>query len=72
MDPQVCSLRARAVIQNLIHCFPFRTYSVNYSVAAGSLVVVAAHETRGHARARTSFTVYTSLWRTCIRARRPS
>jgi len=72
MDPQVCSLRARAVIQSLIHRFPSRTYSVNYSVVAGSLVAVVAHETRGHARARTSFTGYTSLWRTSIRARRPS
>ena len=72
MDPQVCSLRARAVIQNLIQCFPFRTYSVNYLVVAGSLVAEAARETRVHARARTSFTGYTSLWKTCIRARRPS
>ena len=56
MDPQVCSLRARAVIQSLIHCLPSRTYSVNYSVVADSLVAAAARETRGHARARTSST----------------
>jgi len=73
MDPQVRSLRARAVVLRLIHRSPsFRTYLVSYSVVADSLAAVAAPETRVHARARTSSTGYTCLLRTCTRARRQS
>ena len=73
MDPQVRSLDARAVISSLRHRSPFRTYSASYLVVVvDSLVALAAREARGHARARTSSIGYMSLWRTSIRAKRPS
>jgi hypothetical protein len=72
MDPQVRSLDARAVVASLRRRFPFRTYSASYSGVVDSLVAVAARETRGHARAKISSTGYMCLWRTSIRARRPS
>lgn len=72
MDPQVRSLDARAVVASLRRRFPFRTYSASYLVVVDSLVAVAARETRGHARARISSTGCMFLWKTSIRARRPS
>jgi hypothetical protein len=73
MDPQVRSLGTRAAMASLRPRFPFRTYSANYSVVVVSLVVVlAAREVRGHAKARTSSTVCMCLWRISIKARRPS
>ena len=56
MDPQVRRFDTRAVTSSLRRCFPFRTYSVNYSVVVASSVALAAREIKGHARARTSST----------------
>jgi hypothetical protein len=56
MDPQVRSLDTRAVTASLKRRFPFRTYSASYSVVVVSLVVLAAREVKGRARARTSST----------------
>jgi hypothetical protein len=74
MDPQVRSLVPYAVHpKRMYSSLTFRTYSVNYSVAVVSSVVVApVREIRGHARPRTSSIGYRCLWRTCIKARQPS
>lgn len=58
MDPQVRSLDTRTATASLKSCFPFRTYSANYSVVVVSLGALVARETKGRARARTLSTGY--------------